>query len=168
MRLLAILILALGLMALPHTADAATQDDVHATPSGQAVPRFVSLKFDVANGRSGPSRNHPIAWRYVRAGLPMEVVAETPDWRRVRDPDGDEVWMQARMLSATRTVLVVRDVELKRRPSGDAASKARVKQGVIAELGDCEGDWCEIEIDRQSGWVAKSELWGTELATGKL
>ena len=63
---------------------AQAQDADPSTPSGQEVPRFVSLKFDVANGRSGPSRSHPVAWRYVRAGLPMEVVAETPDWRRVR------------------------------------------------------------------------------------
>jgi len=98
----------------------------------------------------------------------MLVVRETHGWRRVRDPDGDEVWMQARMLSTTRTALVTREVELKRRPSDDAASKARVKQGVIAELAGCEDGWCEIEIDRQSGWVLKSVLWGAELATGNL
>ena len=136
--------------------------------SGKPLPRFESLRYSAVHGRQGPNLDYPIMWRYEREGLPMLIVRETHGWRRVRDPDGDEVWMQARMLSATRTVLVVRDVELKRRPSGDAASKARVKQGVIAELGDCEDDWCEIEIDRQSGWVAKSELWGTELATGKL
>ena len=31
------------------------------TPSGFVVPRFVSLKFSKVNGRTGPSREHPIA-----------------------------------------------------------------------------------------------------------
>lgn len=98
----------------------------------------------------------------------MLVVRETHGWRRVRDPDGDEVWMQARMLSTTRTALVTREVELKRRPAEDARSKARLKPGVIAQLGDCEDGWCEVKIDRESGWVVKSVLWGTEIATGRL
>lgn len=84
------LALALGCSAAAAAQDGEARAD---TPSGQQVPRFVSLKVDVANGRSGPSRSHPIAWRYVRAGLPMEVIAETPDWRRVRDPDGEITWM---------------------------------------------------------------------------
>jgi SH3-like domain-containing protein len=84
------------------------QETGQPTPSGQEVPRFVSLKFDVANGRSGPSRAHPVAWRYVRAGLPVEVIAETPDWRRVRDPDGEVTWMHRSIQSGRRNRLVPR------------------------------------------------------------
>ena len=98
----------------------------------------------------------------------MLVVRETHGWRRVRDPDGDEVWMQARMLSGTRTALVTRDIELKRNPDTEAMAKARLKPGVIAQLLECEADWCKVEIGRQSGWLPESALWGTEVATGKL
>jgi len=136
--------------------------------SGKPLPRFESLRYSAVHGRQGPNLDHPILWRYEREGLPMLVVRETNGWRRVRDPDGDEVWMQARMLSATRTALITREAELKRRPGQDAASKARLKPGVIAELGACQNNWCEIEIGREKGWVSKSSLWGTEVATGNL
>ena len=136
--------------------------------SGKALPRFESLRYSAVHGRQGPHLDHPILWRYEREGLPMLIVRETHGWRRVRDPDGDEVWMQARMLSSTRTALITRDSDLKRRPTEDAPSKARLKRGVIAELGDCENAWCEVQIDRQKGWVAESVLWGTEVATGTL
>lgn len=136
--------------------------------SGKPLPRFESLRYSAVHGRQGPNLDHPILWRYEREGLPMLVVRETHGWRRVRDPDGDEVWMQARMLSETRTALVTREVELKRRPSDDAPSKARIKAGVIAGLGDCAEGWCEIAIGRERGWVARSVLWGTEAATGAL
>lgn len=98
----------------------------------------------------------------------MLVVRETHGWRRVRDPDGDEVWMQARMLSSERTALVVSEVELKRAPEQVARSKARLKPGVIAELIACEDGWCEVKIARNGGFVPESVLWGTEIETGKL
>ena len=136
--------------------------------SGKALPRFESLRYSAVHGRQGPNLDHPILWRYEREGLPMLVVRETHGWRRVRDPDGDEVWMQARMLSGQRTALLTQDTELKRKPEDEARSKAKLKQGVIAELMSCSAGWCEIKIDRQSGWVPKQILWGTETATGKL
>ena len=56
-------------------------------PSGLPVPRYVSLKFDPVNARSGRSqRRPPPAVRLSRAsGLPVQVVAETTEWRRICD-----------------------------------------------------------------------------------
>lgn len=136
--------------------------------SGKPLPRFESLRYKAVHGRQGPNLDHPIVWRYEREGLPMLVVRETHGWRRVRDPDGDEVWMQARMLSDQRTVLITQEVELKRKPDEAARSRARLKAGVIAELGDCHDAWCAIEVGNQSGWVPELVLWGTETATGSL
>ena len=56
--------------------------------SGKAVPRFETLKFAAVNGRSGPSREQSVVWRYERKGLPLLIIKETRDWRRVRDPSG--------------------------------------------------------------------------------
>jgi len=136
--------------------------------SGKPLPRFESLRYSAVHGRQGPNLDHEILWRYEREGLPMLVVRETHGWRRVRDPDGDEVWMQARMLTETRTALVTREAELKRGPSAEARSKAQLKTGVIAELVLCEQGWCEVQIGRDSGWLPQTVLWGTQVATGKL
>ena len=136
--------------------------------SGKPLPRFESLRYSAVHGRQGPNLDHQILWRYEREGLPMLVVRETHGWRRVRDPDGDEVWMQARMLSESRTALVTREVELKRAPDTDSRSTAHLKAGVIANLLACENGWCEIKIDRKSGYLPQNILWGTEIATGKL
>ncbi len=76
--------------------------------SGKPLPRFESLRYSAVHGRRGPDLDHPIVWRYEREGLPMLIVRETHGWRRVRDPDGDEVWMQARMLSEAPTAMVVK------------------------------------------------------------
>tara|TARA_R110000868_G_scaffold13584_2_gene63179 strand:+ start:20981 stop:21541 length:561 start_codon:yes stop_codon:yes gene_type:complete len=130
------------------------------TPSGQAVPRFVSLKFDVANGRSGPSRGHPVAWRYVRAGLPMEVIAETPDWRRVRDPEGEVTWMHRSILSGRRSVITLEETPLRARAEIEAPAEAVAEAGVILMLERCRTGWCRVEAQGYRGWARADALWG--------
>ena len=136
------------------------QDTTEPTPSGQAVPRFVSIKFDVANGRSGPSREHPIAWRYVRASLPLEVIAETPNWRRVRDPEGEVTWMHRRVLSGRRSVYTLEDTPLRARAGLDAPEDAIAEAGVILSLERCRAGWCRIETQGYRGWAQAETLWG--------
>ncbi|MEO1538642.1 MAG: SH3 domain-containing protein [Pseudomonadota bacterium] len=167
-RSLICLFLAAGLSPLGGEARPQAETVKISRFSGKPLPRFESLRYSAVHGRQGPNLDHPILWRYEREGLPMLILRETHGWRRVRDPDGDEVWMQARMLSAQRTALITLEAELKRQPQEGARSTARLKQGVIVELQTCRDGWCEIKVDRQTGWVPKRILWGTDTATGKL
>ncbi|WP_421789477.1 SH3 domain-containing protein [Hyphobacterium sp.] len=128
------LVLAIMVIACPTPALWAQQAD---TPSGFPVPRFVSLKVGVAHGRSGPSQDHPIAWRYVRAGLPLRVTAEAPGWRRVEDPDGEVTWMHQSLLSGRRTVYIPVGTELRIRPDEEANIEAIVEPGAILDLERC-------------------------------
>lgn len=74
--------------------------------SGLPVPRFVSLKSDSVNVRQGPSRDQAVIWRYVRAGMPVEITQEFENWRRIRDFEGGEGWVFHSLLSGTRTAIV--------------------------------------------------------------
>ena len=159
MRNAAILSLALAAASLA-AGSAIAQDSGADTPSGQEVPRFVSLKVDVANGRSGPSSSHPIAWRYVRAGLPMEVIAETPDWRRVRDPQGEVTWMHRSILSGRRSVYTLEETPLHARDSEGAAVEAVAEPGVVLSLERCRTGWCRVQAQGYRGWVQTHTLWG--------
>ena len=70
---------------------AAAQAAADVTPgpkSGLPVPRFVSLKPDRVNVRGGPTRDHDVTFVYTRAGLPVEITAESDNWRRIRDWEG--------------------------------------------------------------------------------
>ncbi|MBC8049993.1 MAG: hypothetical protein H7X92_07600, partial [Chitinophagales bacterium] len=68
-------------------------------PSGQPLPRFVSLKADEVSVRKGPGWDHGIAWVFRRAGLPVEVIAEFDVWRQVRDSESATGWVHGRLLS---------------------------------------------------------------------
>jgi SH3-like domain-containing protein len=136
------------------------QDAEQPTPSGQNVPRFVSLKFDVANGRIGPSREHQIDWQYVRAGLPMEIIAETPSWRRVRDPEGVLTWMHKSLLSGRRSAVARQEAPLYARADLDAPQKAIADIGAVLSLERCRVGWCRVEAQGFRGWVQTHLLWG--------
>ncbi len=135
------------------------------TPSGFRVPRFVSLKYGTSNGRTGPSRGHPVAWRYKRKGLPMIVVAETELWRKVRDVNGDESWMDRRLLTGKKMVLARTEIILHAKPRSDSKRRAIALKGALLELHTCEnGRWCLVSSPggNMAGYVPKTLLWGAQ------
>lgn len=134
--------------------------------SGLPVPRFVSLKSDAVNVRRGPSRDQTVVWRYVRAGLPVEVTQEFENWRRIRDVEGSEGWVFHSLLSGTRTALVApwdksgKTLKLHSDKTADAGTTAEVEPGVQAEVDECDGAWCKLEGKGFGGWIEQGSLWG--------
>ena len=130
-------------------------------PSGLKLPRFVSLRADEVNMRTGPGMRYPIDWVYRRRDLPVEIIDEFDTWRRVRDAEGTAGWVHQSMLQGRRRVMVAAgDISLRRDPQDDSRPVALLQQGVIAELESCGGDWCVLEIESLKGWVKRSEVWG--------
>lgn len=134
------------------------------TPSGFAVPRFVSLKFGKVNARTGPSRNHSIAYQYQRRGLPVIVVAETEMWRKIRDMSGDEAWVRKPALSGKLFAVLTTQARLYAKPDPSARTLARIEQGALVQLEDCSGDdYCRIRTANGiKGFAPKNVLWGAQ------
>jgi len=133
--------------------------------SGLPVPRFVSLKPDKVNVRGGPTRDHDVTWQYTRAGLPVEITAESDNWRRIRDSDGAEGWVYHSMLSGRRTAVVTAKgkdelIPLHAKADAQAAVTARVQSGVLGSVKSCTGAWCRIVGAGFDGWIAQERLWG--------
>lgn len=166
------LALAASLLALPPAAVHAQDAEVGADAkgpigrtSGLPVPRFLSLKADKVNVRSGPTRDHAVAWVFTRAGLPVEVTAEFETWRRIRDSDGAEGWVYHSMLSGRRTALVNpwaknESTALYAAPEKDAAVRARLEPGVLGKVDHCDGKWCRFFDSGFDGFVEQEKLWG--------
>jgi SH3-like domain-containing protein len=127
------------------------------------LPRYVSLKTDEGNVRRGPSKKNRVDWVFVHENMPLKITAEYENWRRVEDADGQGGWIHYSLLSGVRTVLVEAEkLNLLRKPKPGAATRAVAERGVVARLGDCIPDWCEISSQGYSGWARKSDLWGVD------
>ncbi|MDB5442145.1 MAG: hypothetical protein JWP73_521 [Phenylobacterium sp.] len=149
---------AAGLLLASASAAAERQ-----TPSGLPVPRYVSLKFDRVNARAGPGDDHRLLWVYKVKGLPVQVVAETSEWRRVCDPEGSLVWVHKRTTDGRRMVMNTKEerVTLLRRPRRDARAAAFLNPRALATLDRCEKGWCRVRADGVAGWAKEGDLWGT-------
>ncbi len=134
-------------------------------PSGLPLPRFVSLKSDRVRVRRGPSTQYQVAWVYRARGLPVEIIAEFEDWRRIRDADGEEGWIRRSLLSGWRTAMIApwrkeERLPLRARPEKDAQTVAMLSSGVIGRVVSCTGSWCRLKVSGYEGWIEQAMLWG--------
>lgn len=132
--------------------------------TGLPLPRFASLGSNRINLRTGPGTQHPVEWTYQRAGWPVEITREFGIWRRIRDHDGAEGWVQQSFLSGRRTFVVRGETRpLLRRPDESAPVLARLAPGVQGRLRRCDAGspWCEVEVRGMRGWLNRAWFWGS-------
>ena len=134
--------------------------------SGFCVPRYLSLKRGEVFARKGPGTDYPAIWVYRAQGLPVQVVEETLDWRRVCDPDGGVSWVHRSMLDGRRMVMAVgaAPVALRAAPKASARIAGMVNGRALATLDRCVGAWCKVRVGGVSGWASASSVWGVAAA----
>ncbi len=131
--------------------------------TGLPLPRFVSLRANEVNLRTGPGVQYPVDWVYLRQSLPVEIIAEYGTWRKVRDWQGTQGWVHQSMVAGLRTFIVTGGTRTVRR-KGDAGSPAvaTLEAGVIGKLLSCPNlnGWCRVEVDGNKGWLRRVDFWG--------
>jgi SH3-like domain-containing protein len=154
------------LLAAAAAPKAPPQAQARPTPSGLPVPRYVSLKFADVNARAGPGDDSRLLWVYHVKGLPVQVVAETDEWRRICDPEGGLAWVHKRTTDGRRTVMRLssQPLPLLTGPRPNARVKAYLQGRALADLDRCDKGWCRIKAGPASGWAPAGEVWGTQEA----
>ena len=146
------------LIAMPVIANADLGKE-----TGLRVPRFVSMNSSKVNVRAGPGTRYPIKWVFQRKTLPVQIIAESDTWRKIRDFEGIEGWVHQRMLSGRRRAVVTGEIQqLKREPQETAKTVALLEPGVILRLEKCSGAWCLVEGGSYEGWIGRQSIWGVD------
>ncbi|MGV8997527.1 MAG: SH3 domain-containing protein [Parvibaculaceae bacterium] len=159
--------------AAPEDTPPAKSKDGIGSDTGMPVPRFVSLKSARINVRRGPGSDNQISWVFKRKSLPVEIIAESGRWRKIRDHDGATGWVWHAMLDGRRSAIIMgkpdaagqvaataSPVPLFTEPSEKSKVVAFAEVGVIAQLPFCQDLWCELKVNGYEGWVLRSEIWG--------
>ncbi len=137
-------------------------------PSGLPLPRFVSLKSNRINLRVGPGRDYAVQWLYLKPGLPVEIIQEYDNWRRIRDADGTEGWVLQTLLSGKRSGIAApwakeatnEPVPMFTKAEESAALAAHLEPGVLGKVSACDGQWCKFEASGYDGFVRQTDIWG--------
>ena len=130
--------------------------------SGLPLPRFASLRSDEANVRTGPGTRYPIDWVFRRKGMPVEIVAEYENYRKIRDWQGASGWGHHSLLTGKRSFIIpAKPASLHKTPAKAAEVIAKLEPEVTGEIRSCLGDWCRVRVSSGvSGWLERTELWG--------
>ncbi|HXA48359.1 MAG TPA: SH3 domain-containing protein [Burkholderiaceae bacterium] len=98
-------------------------------------------------------------------GMPVETILTYGDWTKVRDSAGDLFWLESKVLTPKR-MLVVKVASAKVRASADdsGALTFSADKGVLLELAEpATSGWLKVKHrDGQSGYVKATEVWGGE------
>ena len=138
------------------------------------VPRFVTLKSNSVNLRAGPDFKYPLKATCRCKGMPVEIIEEFEHWRKIRTFEGLEAWTHENLLSGHRSVIIkssngeiykneqipASQAVLFRLPDDLSYPVFKIELGTIAKIKKCKYNWCNISVDRSSGWIKIANLWG--------
>lgn len=140
---LALVILALA--ALPALAldyrSLAEPSPMYDAPSQKAVPLFVIARH-----------------------TPVEVVVALEGWCKVRDAGGSLAWVEKRLLSERRTLLVIAPrAQVRSEPAAKGSLVFEAEKDVLLELVEPVpvAGWAKVRHrDGQAGYVRVDQVWG--------
>ncbi len=119
------------------------------------------LKNNKVNVRYGPSFDYPIKYIYKKIKLPVKVIDEKENFRRIIDHKKNSGWIHVSQLKKSNSVITTSEKILFKKPTKYSRPLARLDKGRLLILLKCEKNWCNIETDEYSGWINKNYLWGS-------
>lgn len=123
---------------------------------------LVSVRGPVVNLRAGPTTDSEVLWQ-LRRGYPLLVLERQGDWLRVRDFEGDEGWIAARLTGSERYHIVrARTLNLRSGPGTEWQIIGQARYGDVLATVRRQGDWVQLRAPDGQGtvWAASDLLWG--------
>lgn len=150
------------------TADVGAKKILEIKKTGLPIPRFVSLKRDIVNVRTGPGETFDILWTFTRKSLPVEIITEHDNWREIRDHFGEQGWVLGTLLSSKRYALLNPwDDEgfftMHKTRDENSNVVAKLEVGVLGNISACDGVWCQLTVETYKGYIKQEFLWGIYL-----
>jgi SH3-like domain-containing protein len=99
----------------------------------------------------------------IARGTPVEVVVQLDAWVKVRDPSGSLSWIERRLLSDRRTVMVKADrAEVRAQADDKSATVFEAEKDVLLEFVEAGPvGWVKVKHrDGQQGFVKAGQVWG--------
>ena len=122
---------------------------------------FLSLKNNEVNLRQGPSFEYPIKFIYKKKYLPLKVLDESENWRKIRDLENNSGWIHISQLSKKKTAICIKNNSVLYKKSTIFSKPiAKLEAGRLVLIKKCKMKWCKITTGDFSGWVYKNSLWG--------
>ena len=118
------------------------------------------LKNSKVNVRIGPGFDYPIKFIYKKKYLPVKIIDNKENFRKVIDHKKNGGWIHISQLKKINSILVLSDRILFKKPTYNSKPLANIKSGRLFILEKCKKTWCEVSSQNFSGWITTENVWG--------
>ena len=123
--------------------------------------KFLSLKNEEVNLRTGPSFDHPIKLIYKKKNLPLIIIDKFETWREIKDFENNSGWIHVSQLSKKKSAINIKEHSILYKNSTIYSQPiAKLEIGRLVIIKKCKLKWCEIKSGDYKGWILKKYLWG--------
>ncbi|MDR1597850.1 MAG: hypothetical protein LBR89_02845 [Holosporales bacterium] len=129
------------------------------------LPRIACLKSSKANLHVGPGLEYPVDWVLTLKHMPVIIISEFGQWRRIKLFDETIGWVHKSLLSTKLTAMIKQETNLRTSKSERANKIAVLGKHVVVSVLKRNGAWTRVVVttpcgDKVTGWVGSHELWG--------
>ena len=121
---------------------------------------FMSLKSNEVNLRIGPGTGYPVKFTYIKSKVPVYVIEELGAWKKVKDVDGDEGWINSKLLSQNVYVISTHETAGYKYPNITAKQLVKIEKFAIIKLIKTDKDWILVKNNNKTFWVRELDFWG--------
>ena len=121
---------------------------------------FLSLKKNKVYVRYGPGKDYPIKYIYKKKFLPVKVIDEKENFRRIIDHKKNSGWIHRIMLTKLNSLIVLEEKIVFKKNSKFSEPIVKLEKGRLVTIKKCELNWCHIVSDNYSGWIETKNVWG--------
>ena len=121
---------------------------------------FLMLKNSKVNVRIGPGFDYPIKFIYKKKYLPVKIIDNKENFRKVIDHKKNSGWIHISQLKKINSILVLSDRILFKKPTYNSKPLANIKSGRLFVVEKCKKNWCEVSSQEFSGWITTENVWG--------
>ena len=121
---------------------------------------FLMLKYKEANVRYGPGFDYPIKFMYKKKYLPIKVIDEKDEFRRVVDLKKNSGWIHKTQLRKNKSFILLEDQLLFSKPTKYSKPVLIAAKGRLLLKKKCKKKWCKVKTEEYEGWINTDNLWG--------
>ena len=121
---------------------------------------FLSLKKDKVNVRYGPGFEYPIKYIYKKIDLPIKQIDKKENFRRIIDLKNNSGWIHVSQLKKVNSIIPKEDKILFNKPSNFSKPLAKIEQGRVLLIQNCNEKWCKVKTGNFKGWIKIENTWG--------
>ena len=128
---------------------------------GSEKDYFLTLKYNRVKVRQGPSFEYPVKFIYKKKYLPIKIIDNKDNFRKITDLKNNNGWIHVSQLSKKKSAINIHNLSIIfKKPNIYSQPMAKLEKGKIVIVKKCKEDWCKIITNGYKGWIFKNVLWG--------